>query len=107
MKKMESSITGVFIKQLQLLWSVESMLMEEIPRIMEKTSNMGLQKALAYHLAETDQHKVAIEAICKMLDVNAKGGEPNSELLNIIQEGEKAMLTQVAGNNLDAAIIFT
>ncbi|MFL5772168.1 MAG: DUF892 family protein [Flavisolibacter sp.] len=104
---MESRITDTFIKQLQLLWSVESMLMEEIPRIMAKATNMGLQKTLAYHLAETDQHKVAIEGICKMLDINAKGGEPNSELLNIIHEGEKAMLTQVEGNHLDAAIIFT
>jgi ferritin-like metal-binding protein YciE len=94
-----------FIHQLQMLWSAESMLVEAMPRMIQKATNLGLQKSLAYHFAETDQHKVAIESICKQLDMDPRGGESNTQLQNILMEGEKAMLGIEAGDDMDAAVI--
>ena len=97
--------TDNFHQQLQSLWSIESMLVEAMPRMIQKASNFGLQKSLAMHFEETRQHKVAVEAICKGLDINPKAGEPNAELQNILLLGEQAMKGKSAGNDLDAAII--
>lgn len=94
-----------FHQQLQSLWSIETMLVEAMPRMIQKASNFGLQKSLAMHFEETRQHKVAIEAICKGLDLDPKGGEPNGGLQNILLLGEQAMMYKSAGDELDAAII--
>jgi ferritin-like metal-binding protein YciE len=94
-----------FTGQLQTLWSAESMLVEAMPRMIQKATNFGLQKSLAHHFAETDQHKIAIESICKQLDIDPRGGEPNAQLQNILMEGEKAMLGMEVGDDMDAAII--
>ena len=97
--------TDNFPQQLQSLWSIESMLVEAMPRMIEKASNFGLQKTLAMHFTETRKHKVAIEAICKGLDIDPKGGEPDADLQNILLIGEQAMIGKSAGDDLDAAII--
>ena len=94
-----------FHQQLQLLWSIESMLVEGMPSMIKKATNFGLQKILAMHFAETRQHKVAIEAICKGLDIDPKGGEPDADLQNILLMGEQAMIGKSAGDDLDATII--
>lgn len=93
-----------FYRQLQSLWSVESMLVKAMPDMVEKATNFGLKKSLAFHLAETDQHKVAIEAICKQFGINPQG-QANEEMKNILEEGEKTMANQATGKDMDAAII--
>jgi ferritin-like metal-binding protein YciE len=94
-----------FYSQLQSLWSIESMLVEAMPRMIEKASNFGLKKNLALHFEETRQHKVAIEAICKGLNIDPKAGEPHGELQTILLMSEQAMMGKPAGDELDAAII--
>lgn len=94
----------LFQRQLQSLQSVEALLTQAIPKMMEKATHFGLKKNLAFHLAETRQHKVAIEAICKELGFEAEG-EPNADLQAIIESGEQEMSTESAGKALDAAII--
>jgi ferritin-like metal-binding protein YciE len=91
--------------QLQKLWRIESMLVEAMPRMIDKTNNFGLRKALALHFAETDQQKTAIEAICKQLDIDPRAAEPDSGLLNILQQGEKEMVDLTSGRERDAIII--
>lgn len=80
------------------------MLVEAMPRMIKKAGTLGLQKTLALHLAETDQHKVAIEAICKQLDIDATAGEPDTGLQQILQQGEQ-MMSGKSGDELDVAII--
>lgn len=96
--------TGNFIKQLQALWSLEKMLTEAMPRMIDAATNLGLKKNLALHLAETDQHKVAVQAICKQLDYPHEG-EENADVKNLLAEGERTMSTQVTDAKMDAAII--
>ena len=101
----ENSTQESFNATLHDLWSIESMLVETLPRLIKKSTSLGLNRSLALHLAETDQHKVAIQAICKQLGIDCKEGEPDAGLLNILQEGERMMMTEVPGDALDEVII--
>ena len=94
-----------FAIQLQRLWSIESQLVEAMPRMVEKATALGLKKNLALHFEETRQHKVAIEAICKQFAIDARGGEPDSGLLHILQQGEQMMMEKAQGDEMDTAII--
>jgi ferritin-like metal-binding protein YciE len=96
--------TEVFVALLQTLWSAEKQLTEAMPLMIEKATNLGLQKNLAMHLAETDQHKVAIEAICKQLGYDHQG-EENADLKALLEEGQRSMSAAAVGEALDAAII--
>lgn len=93
-----------FERDLQDLWSAEKQLTKAMPLMMEKATSLGLKKNLALHLAETHQHKVAIEAICKQLGF-AHEGEVNEEIKSMVAQGEREMSTQVSDGKVDAAII--
>ena len=97
-------LDNALVKQLQLLRSAEQMLTKAMPGMINKATNFGLKKGLEFHLAETHQHKTALDAICKQLEVDAIG-ETNDELRSLIEEGEQQMGTKNAGAALDAAII--
>ncbi|HEY1021255.1 MAG TPA: DUF892 family protein [Flavisolibacter sp.] len=93
-----------FERDLQDLWSAEKQLTQAMPLLIERATNLGLKKNLALHLAETHQHKVAIEAICKQLGF-AHEGEENAEIKSLVDQGEREMSTQVSDGKVDAAII--
>lgn len=90
--------------QLQALWSAEKMLTEALPELIENATNPGLKKNLAFHLAETREHQVAIEAICKQLEYSYEGA-PNEEMKKILEEGQRTVLTEISDKKMDAAII--
>jgi ferritin-like metal-binding protein YciE len=96
-----------FAQQLQSLWSIEMMLEEAMPRMLQKAGSLGLQKNLALHFEETRQHRVAVEAICKGLNIDPKGGEPHAGLQQLLQKGEQLMMGKSTGDELDAMIIRT
>jgi ferritin-like metal-binding protein YciE len=93
-----------FERDLQALWSAEKQLTQAMPLMIERASNLGLKKNLALHLAETHQHKVAIEAICKQLGF-AHESEENAEIKSLVEQGEREMSIQVSDGKVDAAII--
>lgn len=92
-----------FIKQVQALFSAEKMLTMAIPKMMAKAKSLGLQKNLAYHLAETDQHKEALRLICKSFEVDPDAVS-NDDMKAIIEEGNKAIAANT-NENIDATII--
>jgi ferritin-like metal-binding protein YciE len=92
-----------FIQQIQSLFSAEKMLTEALPKMMVKAESLGLQKSLAHHLAETDQHKEALRLICKTFDVDPEA-VINEDMKTIIEEGDKAIGDNTDGN-IDAVII--
>ena len=96
--------TTDFARQLQKLWSIESQLVEAMPRMIQKAVNLGLRKNLALHFEETRQHKVAVEAICKQLEIDPTAGEHDGGLEALLYEGEQS-LVNLAGGGLDAAIL--
>lgn len=93
-----------FISGLQSLWSAEKQLTESMPLMIKQATNIGLKKNLALHLAETDQHKVALEGICKELGYEHEG-EENNDMKKLLEEGSRKVSTQVSDAKADAAII--
>ena len=98
------NLEDLFYHELQVLWSAESMLLDAMPRMIEKAHHHGLKKNLSLHLAETDQHKVALEAICRQLGVDPKG-DFNPGIKGIIEEGDMVMSKDASEEAMDAAII--
>lgn len=98
------NIEDLFIHELQVLWSAEALLVEKMPAMIEKANNEGLRNLLAFHHAETQQHKTALEAICRQLNVDPKG-DFNPGMKGILEEGEKVMAKDATPEGMDAALI--
>ncbi|HWA34447.1 MAG TPA: DUF892 family protein [Cyclobacteriaceae bacterium] len=98
------NLEDLFYHELQVLWSAEKMLVEAMPKMIAKAKNEGLKNLLRLHLAETDQHKVALEAICKQLDIDPKD-DFNPGIKGILDEGEKVMAKDATDEGMDAALI--
>ena len=81
----------LFAQQLKSLWVIESILVESMPEMIEKAEILGLKKTLALHYAETTQHKVAIEAICKQLGVYPKQEGYDKDINNLLNDAEQKM----------------
>jgi len=88
---------------LQKLWSIESQLVVAMPLMVEKATHLGLRKNLAMHFEETRQQKTSIEAMCKQMGIDAKAGEPDQGLQQILLEGAQKMQT-ASGNDINAVI---
>jgi len=98
------NLEDLFYHELQVLWSAEGMLVEAIPKMIARAKNDGLKNMLRAHLAETDQHKVALEAICKQLEIEPEG-DFNPGIKGIIDEGDKVMSKDATDEGMDAALI--
>ena len=98
------NLEQLFYHEIQVLWSAEKMLTEAMPKMIARARNLGLQKNLAMHLAETDQHKVALEEICKLLQIVPEG-DFNPGMKGILEEGEKVMAKDATDEAMDAALI--
>ena len=98
------NLEDLFYHELQVLWSAENMLIEVMPKMIEKAKNEGLKNMLRAHFAETDQHKVALEMICKQLGIDPKG-DFNAGIKGIIEEGDMVMSKDATDEGMDAALI--
>lgn len=98
------NIRDLFYHELQVLWSAEDMLVEKMPAMIERARNEGLKNLLAAHHAETQQHKTALEEICKQLNIDPEG-DFNFGIKGILEEGEKVMTKDATDEGMDAALI--
>lgn len=98
------NLEDLFYHEIQVLWSAEALLVEAIPKMIKKAKNEGLKNLLAAHLAETDQHKVALELICKELNIDPEG-DFNPGMKGILAEGDKVMAKDATDEGMDAALI--
>lgn len=98
------TLRDLFYHELQVLWSAESMLIEAMPEMIARAKNEGLKNMLRLHLAETDQHKVALEAICKQLEIDPEG-DFNPGMEGILEEGKMVMAKDASDEAMDATLI--
>jgi ferritin-like metal-binding protein YciE len=98
------NLEDLFYHELQVLWSAEAMLVEKMPEMIDRARNEGLKNLLAMHLAETDQHKVALEAICKQLQIEP-AGDFNPGMAGILEEGKMVMHKEATDEAMDATLI--
>ena len=94
----------LFYHEIQVLWSAEKMLVEAMPKMIDRAKNLGLKKNLSLHFAETQQHMTALEAICKQLGIDPEG-DFNPGMKGILEEGEKVMAKDATDEAMDAALI--
>ncbi len=97
-------LKDLFFHEIQVMWSAEKLLVEAIPKMIEKAHNMGLKKNLAMHHAETQQHLVAMEYIAKQFNI-PPDGDFNKGIKGIIDEGDMVMSKDASAEAMDAAII--
>lgn len=98
------NLEQLFYHELQVLWSAESMLLEAMPRMIERAKNVGLKKLLSAHLAETQTHRAVLDLICKQLGIDP-AGDINPGMKGILEEGEKVMAKDATDEAMDATLI--
>lgn len=98
------TLKELFHHELRVLWNAESLLMEAMPAIIARARNQGLKKILSLHLAETDQHQVAIDFICKQLEV-----DPAADFVpgikSILDEASQKLALDTTDEVTDTSII--
>ncbi len=98
------NLEELFYHELQVLWSAEKLLTEEMPKMIDRAKNEGLKNLLAFHLAETDQHKVVLENMCKQLGI-PPDGDFNPGMKGILEEGNMVMHKEATDEAMDATLI--
>lgn len=98
------NLEDLFFHELQVLWSAESLLVEAMPKMIERAKNQGLKLLLGQHLAETKQHQTALEMICRELNIDPKG-DFNPGMKGILEEGNMAMAKDATDEAMDATLI--
>ncbi len=94
----------MFGLELQVLWNIENKLVQILPGMLKKATDLGLIKSLSHHLAETVQHKTAIEAICKQLEVSPQ--KKVIEILeNILSQNERTLAGNKDTHGINESII--
>jgi ferritin-like metal-binding protein YciE len=98
------NLQDLFFHEIQVMWSAEKLLITAIPKMIAKANNEGLKQSLALHLAETQQHLVAVENIAKQFEI-IPDGDFNKGIKGIIEEGNMVMSKDATYEAMDAAII--
>ncbi|AVR47030.1 ferritin-like domain-containing protein [Christiangramia fulva] len=98
------NLKDLFETQLKDLYSVESQLVEALPKMVKKSHHPGLQKAFEEHLQETQKHKEKLEKICSELGIKPEGKE-SLAMKAMIAEAEQFVEKAANDNVRDAGII--
>ena len=67
------SLHDLYVEHLQDLHSAELQLTKALPKMAQAATDPTLKAAFTRHLAETEVHLERIEALCRQLNVPAKG----------------------------------
>jgi ferritin-like metal-binding protein YciE len=106
-----NSLSNLLAHEIVDLYSAEEQIIEALPKMIEKTQNQELKKALKEHLRITEQQKKRLEKVHKL--IQQEDGSSEEELgdteckgmKGLIEEGEKAMKEDMEPEVMDAAII--
>jgi ferritin-like metal-binding protein YciE len=94
----------LFLLELQDLYSVESQIIEALPKMIQKTTNPELKRAFTLHLDETRKQAQLIEDLCREFDVDPEGKHCLG-IEGIIEEGQEMMTANNPSPLLDLAMI--
>lgn len=81
------SLHDLYVEHLQDLHSAELQLTKALPKMAQAATDPTLKAAFTRHLAETEVHLERIEALCRQLNVPAKG-ETCKAMKGLIAEGK-------------------
>ena len=99
-----ASLKQLYIEVLSELYDCENQILKALPRLAERSSSLGLQKAFAQHLEETKTH---LERLDQLFD--DMGGRPKTRkckaMSATLEQGAQILGSDMQGDLLDAAII--
>jgi ferritin-like metal-binding protein YciE len=99
-----ASLKQLYIEDLNELYDCESQILKALPRLIKRSSSLGLRKAFTQHLQETKTH---LERLDQLFD--DMSGRPKSRkcqaMRAILEQGDEVLESEAQGDLLDAAII--
>jgi ferritin-like metal-binding protein YciE len=101
---MDSNLKDLYLDELQDLYSAEGQLVEALPKVIGKTTDVELKSALEKHLEETKGHKMRVAEILKSHD--KKPGEATCVAMKgLIKEAENHLRKDTTEEVRNAMII--
>ncbi len=98
------SLHGLFVKEIQDLYSAEKQIVEALPKLIEAAADADLKKAFEDHLTQTEEHVERLENISEELSISLEGEECKG-MKGVLEEGEEMSMEIEDQNVKDAAII--
>ncbi|MDB6135051.1 MAG: ferritin-like protein [Verrucomicrobiales bacterium] len=99
-----TTLTELYIHELQDLHSAETQLLEALPLMAEAASNADLKAAFETHLAETEIHVSRLEEVLSLVEADT-GGEKCRGMEGLLKEGRSLMEEEADPEILDAGVI--
>ena len=98
------SLQKLFVHELKDLYSAEKQILEHMDKVIDKTSNKDLRKALAKHRDLTRTHVDRLETVFDQLD-NEPGGHKCKGMEGLLKEAEDILTDATDEATRDAGII--
>src|SRR5215469_10093067 len=98
------TLDDLFVHQLRDIYYAEKQIVQALPEMIEKASDVGLKQGFETHLGETKNHVKRLEQVFKMHGVEAKGVDCPA-IDGIIEEADDVAGEVDDNAVLDAALI--
>lgn len=98
------TLKELLITKVQVLYDIETQLVEALPTMAEASTDPDLKEALREHLDETRGHVSRIENIFELLGEEKEKLESDA-IRGLIKDGEWCVKNVEGGNALDTALI--
>jgi ferritin-like metal-binding protein YciE len=101
---MEENLKDLYLTELQDLYSAEEQLVEALPKVIKKSTDAQLTRALNNHLKETKEHKDIVKEILESHD-KKPGSVTCKAMKGLIAEAEHHLSKPMSDEVCNAAII--
>ena len=101
---MEENLKDLYLSELQDLYSAEEQLVEALPKVIKKSTDKDLTKAIEKHLEETKGHKEVVAELLKKHD-KKPGTVTCQAMKGLIKEAEHHLAKEMTDEVRNAAII--
>lgn len=99
------SFEDLFVCLLSDVYSVENLIVKEMPKMIQKASSNELKQSLAEHLDETKEQIKRLDKVFKLIKQKPCSVEWASDIKNLFKDAEAFLTENTASPLLDAAII--
>lgn len=96
----------LFYHQLRILFDAEQQLIDNLPRLAARASDLDLKEAMQKHVQETIEHRNRLQKIGKLLNIPVEGCKC-SGMEGLLNESNEIFSTQIERDINDAALIAT
>jgi ferritin-like metal-binding protein YciE len=98
------TIDGLFVEELNDLYSAENQITKALPKLIKAATSKELRSAFEHHLEETEGHVQRLEQVFEILGSRPKGKTCDG-MKGVLEEGSELLHETAEGNVRDAALI--